>query len=101
MTEALQLTCSDRGQEFAFSGEDPAFFQERGYSAPRRRKACRIAKKNEQAGGGGYYRNESQGTTVTCSSRGKQTTVLFEPRGGRPVCCQDCFRAGKRDTGGR
>ena len=25
MTEALQLTCSDRGQEFAFSGEDPAF----------------------------------------------------------------------------
>ena len=97
-----QLTCSDCGQEFTFSSEDQAFFQERGYSAPKRCKACRQAKKNEQAGGGGggYSRNESQGTTVTCSACGKQTTVPFEPRGDRPVYCQDCFRSRRNDSGG-
>jgi CxxC-x17-CxxC domain-containing protein len=100
MTEDLQLTCSDCGQEFTFSSEDQAFFQERGYSAPKRCKSCRQAKKNEQGGGGGYYRSESQGTTVTCSACGKQTTVPFEPQGDRPVYCQDCFRSRKKDSGG-
>jgi len=100
MTADLQLTCSDCGQEFTFSSEDQAFFQERGYSEPKRCKTCRQAKKNEQGGGGGYYRSESQGTTVTCSACGKQTTVPFEPRGDRPVYCQDCFRSRKKDSGG-
>ena len=100
MTTDLQLTCSDCGQEFTFSSEDQAFFQERGYSAPKRCKTCRQAKKNEQGGGGGYYRSESQGTTVTCSACGKQTTVPFEPRGDRPVYCQDCFRSRKNESGG-
>ena len=30
MTEDLLMTCSDCGQEFTFSMEDQAFFQERG-----------------------------------------------------------------------
>lgn len=102
MTEDMQLTCSDCGQVFAFTSEDQAYFQERGYSVPKRCKACRQAKKNEQGGGGGYHqRGESQGTTVTCSACGKQTTVPFEPRGDRPVYCQDCFRTRKKDSGGR
>jgi len=103
MMQDLQLTCSDCGQEFTFSGEDQAFFQERGYSTPKRCKACRAAKKNEQGGaggGGGYRRSESQGSTVTCSACGKQTTVPFEPRGDRPVYCQDCYNSRKRDSGG-
>lgn len=101
MTEELRLTCSDCGQEFTFSSEDQAFFQERGYSAPKRCKACRQAKKNEQAGGGAYYRSGSKGTTVTCSGCGKQTTVPFEPRGDRPVYCQDCYNAEKRSGSSR
>lgn len=101
MTADQQLTCSDCGQEFTFTSEDQAFFQERGYSAPKRCKACRQAKKNEQGGGGGNYRSQSQGTAVTCSGCGKQTTVPFEPRGDRPVYCQDCFRARKGESGGR
>jgi CxxC-x17-CxxC domain-containing protein len=102
MTGELQLTCSDCGQEFTFSNEDQAFFRERGYSTPKRCKTCRQAKKNEQTGGGGYYRrNESQSTTVTCSGCGKQTTVPFEPRGDRPVYCQDCYRARQGSGSGR
>ena len=48
MAEDQQLMCSDCGQAFTFTAEDQEFFRERGYSAPKRCKACRQAKKNEQ-----------------------------------------------------
>jgi CxxC-x17-CxxC domain-containing protein len=96
-----QLMCSDCGQSFTFTGEDQEFFRERGYSAPKRCKSCRQAKKSEQpGGGGGYQRGASQGTAVTCSGCGQQTTVPFEPRGDRPVYCQNCYQARKPSGGG-
>lgn len=104
MAGDLQLTCSDCGQEFTFTAEDQAFFQERGYSAPKRCKPCRQAKKAEQGGGGGggggYQRAQSSGTPVICSGCGQQTTVPFEPRGDRPVYCRDCYQAQKGGAGG-
>jgi CxxC-x17-CxxC domain-containing protein len=101
MAGDLQLSCIDCGQEFTLSSKDQEFFQVRGYSAPKRCTACRQAKKNEQAGAREFRPNESQGTTVTCSDCGKQTTVPFEPRGDRPVYCQDCYQARKRSAGSR
>lgn len=104
MTGDLQLTCSDCGQEFTFTAADQAFFRERGYSAPKRCKACRQAKKNDHqggsygGGGGGYRSNVSQGTSVICAGCGQQTTVPFEPRGDRPVFCKSCYQA---QSGGR
>ncbi|SPE17888.1 conserved hypothetical protein [Candidatus Sulfotelmatomonas gaucii] len=104
MAEDQQLICSDCGQPFAFTAEDQEFFRERGYSAPKRCKACRQAKKNEQSGGagggGGYNRGASRGTSVICAGCGQQTTVPFEPRGDRPVYCQNCFQARKPGGGG-
>ncbi len=50
MAGDIQLTCSDCGQEFTFTAADQAFFQERGYSTPKRCKTCRQAKKNDQGG---------------------------------------------------
>ena len=47
MTGDLQLTCSDCGQDFTFTAADQAFFRERGYSSPKRCKACRQAKRTE------------------------------------------------------
>jgi CxxC-x17-CxxC domain-containing protein len=47
------VTCVDCGAEFAFSARDQAFYQERGYQAPRRCKTCRDKRKNAQGGGGG------------------------------------------------
>ncbi|MFC2044606.1 CxxC-x17-CxxC domain-containing protein [Chloroflexota bacterium] len=29
---------------------------------------------------------------VVCAECGKETEVPFEPRGGRPVYCSDCYR---------
>jgi len=96
-----QLMCSDCAQSFTFSAEDQEFFRDRGYSAPKRCKACRQAKKNEQTGGGGYQRSASQGTSVICSGCGQQTTVPFDPSGDRPVYCRDCFQSRKTKTLGR
>lgn len=100
MAGDLQLTCSDCGQEFTFTSADQAFYQERGYSAPKRCKNCRQSRKNDQ-GGGGYQRSESKNTTVTCSGCGQQTTVPFVPRGDRPVYCRDCYQAQKGGGRGR
>ncbi len=47
------LMCSDCGQEFVFTAGEQQFFQERGYSSPRRCKPCRQAKQSANAGGGG------------------------------------------------
>ncbi len=99
MAGDIQLTCSDCGQDFTFTAADQAFFQERGYSTPKRCKPCRTAKKNDQ-GGSGYRSAPAQGTPVICSGCGQPTTVPFEPRGDRPVFCRDCYQARKGSSGG-
>jgi CxxC-x17-CxxC domain-containing protein len=99
MAGDIQLTCSDCGQDFTFTSADQAFFQERGYSTPKRCKNCRQAKKNDQ-GGSGYRSAPAQGTPVICSGCGQPTTVPFEPRGDRPVFCRDCYQARKGSGGG-
>ena len=99
MAGDIQLTCSDCGQDFTFTAADQTFFQERGYSTPKRCKACRQAKKNDQ-GGSGYRSAPAQGTPVICSGCGQPTTVPFEPRGDRPVFCRDCYQARKGSGGG-
>ncbi|HZU08383.1 MAG TPA: CxxC-x17-CxxC domain-containing protein [Pseudacidobacterium sp.] len=94
MAGDLQLTCSDCGQEFTFTEADQAFFQERGYSTPKRCKSCRQAKKSDSYGGGGQRSwSAPQGTPVICAGCGQQTTVPFEPRGDRPVFCKSCYQA--------
>ena len=98
MAGDIQLTCSDCGQDFTFTAADQAFFQERGYSTPKRCKNCRQAKKNDQ-GGSGYRSAPAQGTPVICSGCGQPTTVPFEPRGDRPVFCRDCYNARKGSGG--
>jgi len=101
MAGDMQLTCSDCGQDFTFTAADQTFFQERGYSTPKRCKACRQAKKNDQGGGGSGYRSApATGTPVICSGCGQPTTVPFEPRGDRPVFCRDCYQARKGSGGG-
>jgi CxxC-x17-CxxC domain-containing protein len=101
MAGNLQLTCGDCGQEFTFTTEEQAFFRERGYSTPKRCKACRQARKNEPVGAGAPPPTETRNTTVICAGCGQQTTVPFEPRGDRPVYCRDCYQARKGASTGR
>ena len=103
----LLLQCSDCGQEFVFTASEQQFFQERGYSSPKRCKQCRQAKQGAgsygQQGSGratGYSSSSGVETTVVCASCGQTTTVPFEPRGDRPVYCKNCYRP-KQGGGGR
>ena len=113
-----QVSCVDCGAQFVFSARDQAFYQERGYSAPRRCKTCRDKRKANGPGGGsgqssseggwqgGNSRRESQpamemeadGNTqpreqfkVKCSSCGIETTVPFKADPNRPVYCRTCY----------
>lgn len=101
------LVCADCAAEFSFSSEEQAFFQEKGFSTPRRCKSCRAAAKAARNGGGSSYgsssgggqgyggggsRPERQMYDVTCDQCGTQTQVPFQPNGTKPVYCRDCFR---------
>jgi CxxC-x17-CxxC domain-containing protein len=102
--EDREVACLDCGVSFAFSAEDQEFFAQKGYSEPKRCPACRAARKaNSSRGGGGRSGGGSRGGygggerpqyRVTCSACGCDTTVPFEPKGGRPVYCSDCYRNG-------
>lgn len=50
------LVCVDCGDEFEFTAKDQQFFEEKGFSAPKRCKSCRAKKKAQRAAqeGGGY-----------------------------------------------
>jgi CxxC-x17-CxxC domain-containing protein len=104
----LTLQCSDCGQEFVFTAMEQQYFQERGYSSPKRCKPCRQAKQNAGSYGqqdsgysAGYSSGMSTGTTVVCASCGQTTTVPFEPRGDRPVYCKNCYKPKQGGGGGR
>ena len=47
-------------------------------------------------GGGGYDRGPREMFTATCSNCGKEAQVPFRPTSGKPVYCDDCFRAVRR-----
>lgn len=38
--------------------------------------------------------------SATCGACGKEAKVPFEPRGDRPVYCNDCFQSQSRSGGG-
>ena len=101
--EDKTITCSDCAKTFTFSAGEQEQFQSRGYTnEPKRCPECRQARKSERNGnsgsssgtsGSGYgYSPQRQMFPAVCSDCGKETTVPFEPRQGRPVYCSDCYR---------
>ena len=87
------IQCFDCGATFTFSAEEQEFFQSRGYTnEPKRCPSCRQARKTERHGNSGSgYRTQRQMFPAVCAECGKDTQVPFEPRGGRPVYCSDCY----------
>lgn len=109
------LTCRDCGQEFVFTAGEQAFYQERGFSEPKRCPTCRNARKSQQrggsdygndyagggsysaggygnGGGGGYSSSPRQLYPAVCSACGKETEVPFPPRPDKPVYCRECYQ---------
>lgn len=118
------LTCQDCGTQFVFTGNEQAFYAERGFTnEPKRCGPCRQSRKSSRGtsgysdggdsyssgggyggGGGGYSGGGGGGQremhTVTCSSCGGEAHVPFVPRGDRPVYCSDCFSQQRGGGGG-
>ena len=88
--EEKVLTCQGCGGEFAFSAEEQEFFASRSYTEPKRCPSCRAARRSERAAGGSSIRTRAMYPTV-CAACGKETSVPFEPKEGRPVYCRDCY----------
>ena len=92
--ENIALQCADCGVEFDFSVEEQEFYSEKGFSQPRRCRACRSRNrqnKGNRRGGGGGGRPQAR-FDVTCSACGARTTVPFKPTNDRPVYCSDCYK---------
>jgi len=86
------LTCSDCSTTFTFSAEDQEFFKTKGYTnEPKRCPACRQSRKVERNGTSSLGAAR-QMFPATCGQCGKATEVPFQPRGDKPVYCNDCYR---------
>jgi len=93
--ENITLQCSDCGCEFEFTPEEQEFYNEKGFSTPKRCASCRSKnrqRKNERRGGGQQVRYD-----VVCSECGEQTTVPFKPNQDKPLYCPDCYRKLKEE----
>ena len=88
------LTCTDCGANFVFSAEEQEQFQARGYTnEPKRCPECRATRKAKSLNGNSSYGQRREMFPAVCAQCGKDTQVPFQPRGDRPVYCNDCFRA--------
>jgi len=108
------LECADCHGTFVFTAGEQAFYQERGFSEPRRCPSCRSARRTNRSGGdrygdsrsgsdrsygasgGGEHRSRTerpprQMYDVVCADCGQPTQVPFKPREDRPVYCKDCY----------
>ncbi len=81
------LTCRECGAEFVFSAGEQEFFQSRGLlNEPGRCPACRAARRR-----GFVPRSEREHHSIVCDACGQEAMVPFQPRGDRPVYCNECF----------
>lgn len=96
------LTCADCGSPFTFTAGEQEFHQSKGFTnEPRRCPTCRASRRTDGGGGGGgFSRGDREMFSATCGSCGKEAKVPFQPRGDRPVYCNDCFQSQPRSTGG-
>jgi CxxC-x17-CxxC domain-containing protein len=98
MSADTTLTCRDCGRTFTFTSGEQDFYAGRGFSEPSRCPDCRAARKAQRGSGSAYDsygsggRGQREMFSATCSNCGKEAQVPFQPSGGKPVYCSDCFQ---------
>src|SRR3989440_13061270 len=88
------LVCRDCNEEFVFTaGEQEFYASHRLTNTPSRCPSCRAARKGQ----GGYrgFPGPPQKYTTTCFCCGNEAQGAFQPPGGKPVFCSDCFQTPK------
>ena len=95
------LTCKDCGQPFTFTASEQQFYKEKGFNnEPSRCPEHRAAYKKQRREQGFGGRGPRQMYDVVCSNCGNPAQVPFQPRGDRPVLCNDCFSKQREERGG-
>ena len=104
--EPRVLSCVDCGAQFEFTMDEQAQFAERGFSAPKRCKTCRQAKRRRQSDkkdaparpeqrrpdAPPAQRRAAVMRATQCTACGAPTEVPFEPDGMRPIYCLPCLK---------
>lgn len=101
--EDRALVCRDCGKDFVFSASEQEFFASRAFEPPLRCPDCRASRKRQRteseyaprsADNRFTHSGETRNwTEVVCAECGCTTRVPFRPSAGKPVYCNDCFRA--------
>jgi CxxC-x17-CxxC domain-containing protein len=85
------LTCRDCGKPFTWTAGEQAFYAEKGLvNEPARCPECRAARKARLG-----LEPPRMMHTIVCAECGRETTVPFVPRNGKPVLCSSCFATAK------
>lgn len=79
------LKCKDCGADFVWTASEQDFYAQKGFqNSPQRCPDCRAKRKAD-------IRGTRQMFTVKCADCGKDAQVPFEPKGDRPVYCNECY----------
>lgn len=80
------LKCKDCGNDFVWTASEQDFYAQKGFqNSPQRCSACRQVKKQQ-------LRGDRPMHTATCASCGQECQVPFQPKGDRPVYCNNCYQ---------
>lgn len=80
------LICADCGMQFLWdTGEQAWYLGKKFEHEPKRCKACRGRRRDEQRAKPRQY------SMVSCNHCGNQIYVPFIPRGIKPVYCRTCY----------
>jgi len=81
------LKCKDCGADFVWTASEQEFYAQKGFeNAPQRCPDCRSKRKAEMRGNRTMHK-------TTCAQCGKECEVPFEPKGDKPVYCNECFKS--------
>jgi len=79
------LLCQDCGKEILWSATDQEYYAVQGFDHPPKRcPECRRVQRRRK-------RSPLKQHKVICAGCGRETSVPFLPRRGRPVYCLDCY----------
>jgi len=93
--QEISIQCSSCGETFVFSTEEQEFYQQKGFTQPKKCQPCRAQMRRNKggagrsSGGGGFQKRFD----AVCDNCGVNTTVPFEPVNGKSVYCSDCYRS--------
>ena len=85
MASDKQLVCTDCGKEFTWTATEQEEYARKGFeNEPKRCLGCRRSRREEK-------KKNQPNFEIVCADCGKKAFVPFEPKGNRPIYCQECF----------